>query len=165
MLLDQLWTGAKVYMQALDVPGLELVNDYHEFKLFLQDYFSSSFTNFLIGSMLRHVLTTFLGWFSLSFSLPALPGFPAALALRPFVGPQFRILSALRRYVADSGATNHLSYRLLPGDSRGAKQRVSSALGKTDWITVSSKGHCILEEPADSSARRADRSAAAFGAS
>ena len=51
------------------------------------------------------------------------------------------------RYIADSGATNHLSYRLADGDRLLSRQSVSTALGGTDSVTMTQLGHCIADPP------------------
>ena len=81
-------------------------------------------------------LQQFLGWSLATFR---------AFRLRPpnSFTPSFNLLRRTQRFVADTGATNHLSYRLLDGD-RVCRWERAHGVGGQLWIQMTELGHCIL---------------------
>ena len=65
---------------------------------------------------------------------------------RPSDSPTFNLFSRCQRFVADTGATHHLSYRFLSGDSLARWER-AQGVGSSLWVQLSRLGHCILPSP------------------
>ena len=110
---------------------------------------SSNFLSYVLSKLARHIFNTFLSSFFQADLLDLLPNNLQLISLRTFTvtKPVFRALQQVRRFVADTGATHHLSYRLRPGDSGGSWQSAGTALGGGGWIQLSHRGDCIMPEP------------------
>ena len=146
--INLLWQGMMTFWSALDLgstePGLVVREAYAYGEAYLHDPW---FQMYVLRSL-------FLHYFDPVQYLAG--GGALAARFRPLHVVGFRrIQHNIRRYVVDSGATHHLSYRLLADDKDGPETRVNTALGGSGIVRFSAKGHCILD-PAEPGQPKAD---------
>ena len=149
--LNLIWRFFRTFLQELDVRTLDVLDDFYSY---LDDYSVAGPWAYLFRTIILWFFNPF-SWLSSAFSagFGTEFGLPQ-IQLRPLQGwhnpfrPCLRIMAAvIRRFVVDTGATHHLSYRLLDGDVSGPWQPVGTAAGGKEWIRFSAKEHCIMPEP------------------
>ena len=144
LLCNASWEIFKAFLTGLDVTETVLYKDavvcFNSTLRYLYEQLEEefSYTNILLYGAKCLFFTFFNPFNVLQW------GGTAAVSLRPFTLPQFK-RTAVGRYLADTGATHHLSYRLLKDDSIVSRQAVSTALGGSGSVSLTRFGHCIAD--------------------
>ena len=144
------WSVFKAFLAGLDFTSTEIYKDFVFYRnSMLKQLHEQLEDEFSYSSILMYgIKCLFFAYFNpfniLRNSLEW--GGTAVVSLRPFTLPQFK-RTAVGRYLADTGATHHLSYRLLPSDSIVSRQAVSTALGGSGSVSLTRQENCIADGP------------------
>ena len=144
------WLVFKAFLAGLDFTSTEIYKDFIFYRNSMLKHLHEQLEDeFSYSSILMYgIKCLFFAYFNpfnmLRNSLEW--GGTAVVSLRPFTLPQFK-RTAVGRYLADTGATHHLSYRLLPSDSIVSRQAVSTALGGSGSVSLTRQENCIADGP------------------